>query len=185
MADVEGYKAEIRRTFALVEPIAITAASIFYPTLWEVNPETKVCWCAHILFTFRKIFCSAVSRLPCVDYACQQLQLVGIQLMPRGWLTGKSMFATSTGGPLLQDACASTMGEVRQGSFLRSKYPITSRSPAHGHDDSKILTPKRHTRGGALTRSPTLSDATSTWSASTAVLRACVSELSPRGEPSK
>ena len=42
MADVEGYKVEIRRSFALVEPIAITAASIFYPTLWEVNPETKV-----------------------------------------------------------------------------------------------------------------------------------------------
>eukprot|EP00752_Nemacystus_decipiens_P016398 g14658.t1 len=41
MADVEGYKVEIRRTFALVEPIAMTAAGIFYPTLWEVNPETK------------------------------------------------------------------------------------------------------------------------------------------------
>lgn len=42
MADVEGYKAEIRRSFALVEPIATQAAAIFYPTLWEVNPNTKV-----------------------------------------------------------------------------------------------------------------------------------------------
>jgi len=42
MADVEGYKAEIRRSFALVEPIAVQAAAIFYPTLWEVNPGTKV-----------------------------------------------------------------------------------------------------------------------------------------------
>ncbi|CAN0173138.1 unnamed protein product, partial [Hapterophycus canaliculatus] len=37
--DVEGYKAEIRRSFALVEPVE--AAAIFYPTLWEVNPSTK------------------------------------------------------------------------------------------------------------------------------------------------
>lgn len=43
MADVEQYKAEIKRTFALVEPISTAAAGIFYPTLWEVNPETKVC----------------------------------------------------------------------------------------------------------------------------------------------
>lgn len=70
MADVEGYKAEIRRTFALVEPIAITAASIFYPTLWEVNPETKVCllMCSYFVHV-QEVFCSAVSRLP-VDYAC-------------------------------------------------------------------------------------------------------------------
>ncbi|CAM9337103.1 unnamed protein product [Ectocarpus sp. 4 AP-2014] len=39
--DVEGYKAEIRRTFALVEPISVQAAGIFYPTLWEVDTSTK------------------------------------------------------------------------------------------------------------------------------------------------
>lgn len=38
--DVEAYKAEIRRSFALVEPVE--AAAVFYPTLWEVNPSTKV-----------------------------------------------------------------------------------------------------------------------------------------------
>lgn len=42
MADVEGYKAEIKRSFALVAPISIQAAAIFYPTLWEVDPSTKV-----------------------------------------------------------------------------------------------------------------------------------------------
>lgn len=42
MANEEVYKAEIRRSFALVEPIAVQAAAIFYPTLWEVNPNTKV-----------------------------------------------------------------------------------------------------------------------------------------------
>lgn len=42
MADVEQYKEEIRRTFALVKPIATQAAAIFYATLWEIDPETKV-----------------------------------------------------------------------------------------------------------------------------------------------
>lgn len=51
MADVEGYKTEIKRTFALVEPISTTAAGIFYPTLWEVNPDTKVG------FVFCCVFC--------------------------------------------------------------------------------------------------------------------------------
>ncbi|CAM9670726.1 unnamed protein product [Discosporangium mesarthrocarpum] len=41
MADVEGNKAEIKRTFALVEPIAATAATLFYGRLWDVYPETK------------------------------------------------------------------------------------------------------------------------------------------------
>ncbi|CAM9106925.1 unnamed protein product [Pylaiella littoralis] len=41
MADVDGYKAEIKRSFALVAPISTQAAAIFYPTLWEVDPSTK------------------------------------------------------------------------------------------------------------------------------------------------
>lgn len=39
---VQAFKAEIRRTFSLVEPIASAAAAIFYPTLWEIDPSTKV-----------------------------------------------------------------------------------------------------------------------------------------------
>lgn len=42
MARIEEYKAEIRRTFALVEPIATEVAAVFYPTLWTINPSTKV-----------------------------------------------------------------------------------------------------------------------------------------------
>lgn len=42
MANVEEYKTEIRRTFQLVKPIADEAAAIFYATLWEINPSTKV-----------------------------------------------------------------------------------------------------------------------------------------------
>ena len=42
MANVEVYKAEIRRSFDLVKPISQEAASIFYPTLWEIDPSTKV-----------------------------------------------------------------------------------------------------------------------------------------------
>lgn len=41
MANAEAYKTEIKRTFALVQPISTQAAAIFYPTLWEVNPATK------------------------------------------------------------------------------------------------------------------------------------------------
>lgn len=49
MMDKSGeYKTEIRRTFALVKPIATEAAAIFYSTLFEVDPSTKVrlvfCW---------------------------------------------------------------------------------------------------------------------------------------------
>lgn len=40
--DVEVYKAEIKRTFGLVKPISVEAAAIFYPTLWEIDPSTKV-----------------------------------------------------------------------------------------------------------------------------------------------
>lgn len=42
MADVEAYKEEVRRSFELVKPISVEAAAIFYPTLWKINPETKV-----------------------------------------------------------------------------------------------------------------------------------------------
>lgn len=42
MARIEEYKAEIRRTFALVEPISTEIAAVFYPTLWTINPSTKV-----------------------------------------------------------------------------------------------------------------------------------------------
>lgn len=38
----EGYKEELRRSFALVKPRSLEAAAIFYPTLWEINPSTKV-----------------------------------------------------------------------------------------------------------------------------------------------
>lgn len=42
MVDIEEYKLEIQRTFNLVKPISTQAAAIFYPTLWEVDPSTKV-----------------------------------------------------------------------------------------------------------------------------------------------
>lgn len=42
MTRIEEYKAEIRRTFALVEPISTEIAAVFYPTLWTINPSTKV-----------------------------------------------------------------------------------------------------------------------------------------------
>lgn len=42
MAEAEQYKGEIRRTFDMVKPISTEAAAIFYPTLWEINPDTKV-----------------------------------------------------------------------------------------------------------------------------------------------
>lgn len=42
MAEAEEFKGEIRRTFDMVKPISTEAAAIFYPTLWEINPETKV-----------------------------------------------------------------------------------------------------------------------------------------------
>ena len=38
----EEYKEELRRSFDLVKPISLEAAAIFYPTLWEINPSTKV-----------------------------------------------------------------------------------------------------------------------------------------------
>lgn len=38
----EEYKAEVRRTFALIKPMSTQAAAIFYPTLWEMDPPTKV-----------------------------------------------------------------------------------------------------------------------------------------------
>ncbi|CAN0004058.1 unnamed protein product [Ectocarpus sp. 6 AP-2014] len=37
----ESYKAEVRRTHALLKPIQVEAAAIFYPTLFEVDPSTK------------------------------------------------------------------------------------------------------------------------------------------------
>lgn len=42
MARIEEFKTEIRRTFALVEPISTEIAAVFYPTLWTINPATKV-----------------------------------------------------------------------------------------------------------------------------------------------
>lgn len=38
----EAYKAEVRRTHALLKPISTEAAAIFYPTLFEVDPSAKV-----------------------------------------------------------------------------------------------------------------------------------------------
>ena len=38
----EEYKEELSRSFDLVKPISVEAAAIFYPTLWEINPATKV-----------------------------------------------------------------------------------------------------------------------------------------------
>ena len=40
--NIDAYKEEIRRTFDLIKPIAAEAASIFYSSLWEVDPSTKV-----------------------------------------------------------------------------------------------------------------------------------------------
>ena len=44
----EEYKEELRRSFDLVKPISAEAAAIFYPTLWEINPSTKVRNCIYI-----------------------------------------------------------------------------------------------------------------------------------------
>ena len=38
----ERYKEELRRSFDLVKPLSVKAAAIFYPTLWEIKPSTKV-----------------------------------------------------------------------------------------------------------------------------------------------
>ena len=43
--NIDAYKEEIRRTFELVKPIATDAAGIFYSTLWEIDPSTKVRLC--------------------------------------------------------------------------------------------------------------------------------------------
>lgn len=62
---IESYKAEVRRTHALLKPISTEAAAIFYPTLFEVDPAAKVCIISLcVLFAF--IMCNLRSRATCI-----------------------------------------------------------------------------------------------------------------------
>lgn len=63
----EEYKEELRRSFELVKPISLEAAAIFYPTLWEINPATKVSK-KQILSFIISVLCSIFIEIPGTRY---------------------------------------------------------------------------------------------------------------------
>lgn len=80
----EAYKAEVRRTHALLKPISTEAAAIFYPILFEVDPSAKVCEytchvCAHACVeSNRSSTCCNAGVLLGVSVMSQQVKVAAV-----------------------------------------------------------------------------------------------------------